>query len=73
MRLSTAGGPVTLGSTGLSMAIRRDDFEPLYLYPKTTLVEEWVGPVFSPDYWQQVQDDLSTVKLLHSHTRPNAW
>ncbi|EKO3925707.1 LysR family transcriptional regulator [Vibrio metschnikovii] len=73
VRLSTAGGPVTLGSTGLSMAIRRDDFEPLYLYPKTTLVEEWVGPVFSPDYWQQVKDDLSTVKLLHSHTRPNAW
>ncbi len=34
VRLSTAGGPVTLGSTGLAMAIRRDDFEPLYHYPK---------------------------------------
>lgn len=27
VRLSTAGGPVILGVTGLSMAIRRDDFE----------------------------------------------
>ena len=73
VRLSTAGGPVILGSTGLSMAIRRDDFEPLYGYPKATLVEEWVGPVCSPDYWQQVKADLSEVKLLHSQTRTDAW
>ncbi|UYI48741.1 LysR family transcriptional regulator [Vibrio parahaemolyticus] len=73
VRLSTAGGPVALGSTGLSMAIRRDDFEPLHEYPKTVLVEEWVGPVFSPGYWQQVKQDLSVVKLLHSQTRPDAW
>ncbi|MGP8308879.1 LysR family transcriptional regulator [Vibrio sp. YIC-376] len=73
VRLSTAGGPVTLGSTGLSMAIRRDDFEPLHDYPKTALAEEWVGPVFSPSYWKQVKQDLSTVKLLHSQTRPVAW
>ncbi|CAH1586381.1 MULTISPECIES: LysR family transcriptional regulator [Vibrio harveyi group] len=73
VRLSTAGGPVTLGSTGLAMAIRRDDFEPVYHYPKTKLVEEWVGPVFSPDYWQQVKSDLDSVKLLHSQTRPEAW
>lgn len=73
VRLSTAGGPVTLGVNGLSLAIRRDDFELLHDYKKTTLVDEWVGPVFSPDYWQQVKDDLSKVKLLHSQTRPQAW
>ncbi|ANQ23545.1 LysR family transcriptional regulator [Vibrio natriegens] len=73
VRLSTAGGPVALGSTGLSMAIRRDDFEPLHEYPKTLLVEEWVGPVFSPNYWQQVKQDVCKVKLLHSKTRPDAW
>jgi len=73
IRLSTAGGPVALGSSGLSMAIRRDDFEIPALYKSTVLVDEWVGPVFSPDYWQQVKNDLSQVKLLHSQTRPEAW
>ncbi|WP_064603328.1 LysR family transcriptional regulator [Photobacterium sp. J15] len=73
VRLSTAGGPVTLGSSGLSLAIRRDDFELLHDYKKTKLVDEWVGPVFSPEYWHQINKDLSKVKLLHSQTRPQAW
>lgn len=73
VRLSTAGGPVTLGATGLSMAIRRDDFELPHNYKHTQLVNEWVGPVFSPDYWQQVKSDLSKVRLLHSQTRLQAW
>lgn len=45
VRLSTAGGPVTLGTNGLSLAIRRDDFELLHDYKKTTLVDEWVIPI----------------------------
>lgn len=73
VRLSTAGGPVTLGTTGLSLAIRRDDFELFHDYKKMKLVDEWVGPVFSPEYWQQVKHDLSKVKLIHSQTRPQAW
>ncbi|MGF1698976.1 LysR family transcriptional regulator [Photobacterium makurazakiensis] len=73
VRLSTAGGPVTLGSTGLSLAIRRDDFKLQHDYRKTKLVEEWVGPVFAPDYWEQIKHDLTKVKLLHSQTRPQAW
>ncbi|KXO13966.1 D-serine dehydratase transcriptional activator [Moritella sp. JT01] len=73
VRLSTAGGPVILGSNGLSLAIRRDDFPLLHDYQQTPLVEEWVGPVFSPEYWQQVQNDAGKLKLLHSQTRPQAW
>ncbi|WP_028022914.1 LysR family transcriptional regulator [Enterovibrio calviensis] len=73
VRLSTAGGPVTLGTSGLSLAIRRDDFELVHDYHKTMLVEEWVGPVCSPAYWHQVQNDVSKIKLLHSQTRPMAW
>ncbi|MCC4265242.1 LysR family transcriptional regulator [Oceanimonas baumannii] len=73
IRLSTAGGPVTLGATGLSIAIRRDDFEQLHNYPKFSLVEEWVGPVVSPDYWQQVRGNAGAIKLLHTQTRPKAW
>lgn len=74
VRLSTSGGPVTLGSTtGLSLAIRRDDFEIDPNYVKIPLVEEWVGLVCSPDYWQQVNGSLQQAKLLHSQTRPDAW
>lgn len=73
VRLSTAGGPVVLGATGLSLAIRRDDFELPHKYKQTTLVDEWVGPVFSPEYWHQVKNNLSNVKVLHSQTRPRAW
>lgn len=73
IRLSTAGGAVTLGTTGLSLAIRRDDFKLEHDYNRQVLVEEWVGPVFSPDYWQQVRHSLSGIKLLHSQTRLSAW
>ncbi|MFW7523455.1 LysR family transcriptional regulator [Vibrio ostreicida] len=73
VRLSTAGGPVTLGTTGLSLAIRRDDFELPPGCKPTALVDEWIGPVFSPEYWQQLNNDLAKVKLLHSQTRPKAW
>ena len=73
VRLSTAGGPIALGATGLSMAIRRDDFIIPEYYLQQPLVEEWVGPVMSPDYWQVISKDLSRMKLLHSQTRPQAW
>ncbi len=73
VRLSTAGGPVILGASGVSLAIRRDDFELVYDYQKTALVEEWVGPVFAPAYWQSVSTGLSKVKRLHSKTRQQAW
>lgn len=73
VRLSTAGGAINLERSGLSMAIRRDDFAISNDYQQTPLVEEWVGPVMSPEYWQQVEQDLSAMKLLHSQTRPMAW
>ncbi|MEO9494852.1 MAG: LysR family transcriptional regulator [Vibrio splendidus] len=73
VRLSTAGGAVNLDATGLDMAIRRDDFKLTESYKQIPLVEEWVGPVCSPDYWQQAKDNLADVKLLHSSTRPDAW
>jgi LysR family glycine cleavage system transcriptional activator len=73
VRLSTAGGPVTLSSSDSSLAIRRDDFELIQDYRKIPLVDEWVGPVVSPEYWQRVKSNLSTIKLIHSDTRPKAW
>jgi len=73
VRLSTAGGPIKLEADDLSLAIRRDDFELVSDYKQRPLVEEWVGPVFSPSYWQQVKNNLSEVRLLHSETRLNAW
>lgn len=73
IRISTAGGPVTLGNNGLSLAIRRDDFNVVQHYQKTPLVQEWVGPVFSPAYWKEVKNNFNKIKLIHSDTRPNAW
>ncbi|PQJ67335.1 LysR family transcriptional regulator [Photobacterium angustum] len=73
VRLSTAGGAVQLGTNGLSLAIRRDDFECHRDYYKTSLVEEWVGPVFSPDYWEKVKHDLGSITTIHSATRASAW
>ncbi|BAJ02426.1 LysR substrate-binding domain-containing protein [Shewanella violacea] len=73
VRLSTAGGPVRLGTNGISLAIRRDDFESLEDNQITELVHEWMGPVCSPEYWQKIKDELSQMKVLHSQTRPQAW
>ena len=73
VRLSTAGGAINLQRSGLSMAIRRDDFAVAHDYQRTPLIEEWVGPVMSPEYWQQIEQDLKRIKLLHSQTRPRAW
>ncbi|WP_070962563.1 LysR family transcriptional regulator [Vibrio sonorensis] len=73
IRLSTAGGPVALGEAGLSMAIRRDDFDIPSDYVKHKLVEEWVGPVMSAQYWNSTQNNHLDITLLHSKTRPHAW
>lgn len=73
IKLSTAGGNINLRANHHNIAIRRDDFEVASQYATELLVEEWVGPVFSPDYWQQIQHNLNNVKLIHSETRPNAW
>ncbi|ELZ1259425.1 LysR family transcriptional regulator [Vibrio fluvialis] len=73
VRLSTAGGPVNLGSQGYHLAIRRDDFELTQPYQKQTLLAEWVGPVMSPQYWQSVQTKQQAMTLLHSQPRPLAW
>ncbi|MGX9416004.1 LysR family transcriptional regulator [Vibrio sp. WJH972] len=73
VRLSTAGGPVDLDESGLSLAIRRDDFDISPEYTTHNLVNEWVGPVFSPEYWNKVKRNLDDIVLLHSETRPSAW
>lgn len=73
IRLSTAGGPVVLSEAGLAMAIRRDDFDIPSDYAKHNLVEEWVGPVMSPQYWNMIQNNHASITLLHSKTRPDAW
>ena len=48
-------GPVDLDETGLSLAIRRDDFDNSPEY--TALLSQWwVGPVF-PEYWRKSQNN----------------
>ncbi|NQZ82193.1 MAG: LysR family transcriptional regulator [Colwellia sp.] len=73
VRLSTAGGKISLDHSGISMAIRRDDFVIDSNYVVHKLVEEWVGPVFSPEYWHKIQSNLDDLVFLHSETRLHAW
>ncbi|MDW6002762.1 LysR family transcriptional regulator [Vibrio mangrovi] len=73
VRLSTAGGPVRLGRSGLSLAIRRDDFVIDRDYRRTVLVDEWIGPVCTVDYWRQNSQSPERMKRLHTRTRPHAW
>ncbi|WP_136483628.1 LysR family transcriptional regulator [Vibrio sp. H11] len=73
VRLSTAGGPVNLEQSGLDLAIQRDDFAIDGDNGIHDLVPEWVGPVFSPQYWNRVRHNLDDMVLLHSETRPAAW
>ena len=73
IRLSTAGGNVDLASAGLSMAIRRNDFTVNSNYNIIDLGDEWVGPVLSPEYWKQIEGNLTDATLIHSDTRLNAW
>lgn len=75
IKLTTAGGDASLPSSSIrsSMAIRRDDFAIPADYEIHQLVAEWVGPVFSPEYWNKTKNDLANLTLLHSKTRPNAW
>lgn len=73
VRLSTAGGSIKLSNSGLSMAIRRDDFDIPDDYNVEHIVEEWVGPVVSPSYWNSINGRLDKISLLHSNTRVQAW
>ncbi|WP_087016786.1 LysR family transcriptional regulator [Thaumasiovibrio subtropicus] len=73
VRLSTAGGPVVLGAQGHDLAIRRNDFSIPQHYVQQPLVDEWVGPVLSPSYWQRILQDPRKMKRLHSDTRQYAW
>ncbi|MGY3572584.1 LysR substrate-binding domain-containing protein [Vibrio paucivorans] len=73
VRLSTAGGAINLASAGLDLAIRRNDFPIPEQYNVTPLVTEWIGPVCSPAYWDNIQNHLVDAKLLHTETRPCAW
>lgn len=72
VRLSTAGGPIQVGTQGIDLAIRRDDFPRQAHYHYQPLVTEWVGPVLSPSYWQEIKN-TGYWTLLHSATRPQAW
>lgn len=73
VRLSTAGGPVDFSHQGIELAIRREDFEMSSPCIKLPLLEEYVGPVCSPEYWQSIQNNVTQVVYLHSKTRAEAW
>ena len=73
VRLSTAGGPITLLNAGLDIAIRRDDSPIPSHYQITPLIAEWAGPVCTKEYWHSIEGEIRNAKVLHSQTRLTAW
>ncbi|MEN4832998.1 LysR family transcriptional regulator [Pantoea vagans] len=79
IHLAAGGGPVSFTS-GLDLAIRRDDFDWPESYHAEFLFEEKVGPVCQPDKisrWFTPSDDGLMLSLgegyLHTRTRPDSW
>lgn len=79
IHLAAGGGPVSFTS-GLDLAIRRDDFDWPESYHAEFLFEEKVGPVCQPDKisrWFTSSDEgllLSQgAEYLHTRTRPDSW
>lgn len=61
----------------ISVAIRASTIEPPKDAITRKLIDEWIGPVCSPEYAQSIRlaapADLSRAKLLSTRTRPEAW
>lgn len=75
IHLSGAGGRIDLARQGVDIAVRRNDFAiPLHMESKI-LSSERIGPVCSPDLASKISsvEDLESLTLLHSATRPRAW
>ena len=75
VHLAAGGGPFSFTS-GIDLAIRRDDFPWPDNYHAETLFGEKVGPVCRPEKvsgWFSSTDIASNAPRLHTRTRPAAW
>ncbi|PLZ03133.1 LysR family transcriptional regulator [Burkholderia sp. WAC0059] len=70
-------GEIDFARDNISIAIRLNTIPaPKNIVPRE-LVDEWIGPVCSPDYLRATQirepEDLARARLLATDTRPQAW
>lgn len=75
IHLQAGGGPVHLGA-GITLAIRRNDFNWPASYWSEPLFDEQIGPVCRPDRAMgliSASGPRPDAPLLHSRTRPSAW
>ena len=70
LHLMAAGGPVDFQSSGIDVALRRNDFAFDPRWHTRELAPERVGPVCRPD---QAATDPGRIVRLHTRTRPDAW
>lgn len=70
LHLMAAGGPVDFQSSGIDVALRRNDFAFDPRWHTWELAPERVGPVCRPD---QAAADPERIVRLHTRTRPDAW
>ncbi|AKM29959.1 hypothetical protein AB870_07325 [Pandoraea faecigallinarum] len=68
LHLHSAGGPLDFDTTGVDVAIRRNDFFWGHALAAEPLAHEWIGPVGLPAAF-----DTPRLTTLGTRTRPNAW
>ncbi|MEZ0603793.1 LysR substrate-binding domain-containing protein [Paraburkholderia sp. IW21] len=75
--LNTGSGEIDFSRETISVAIRLDTFKPPKDVEPKPLIDEWIGPVCSPEYMRSTMirtpDDLNRARLLATNTRPGAW
>lgn len=77
LRLATAHSPIDMVREGVSVAIRSSALTPPPDTIVRPLVQEWVGPVCSPEYARVKRlrgvEDLRRTRILHTLSRESAW
>ena len=77
LRFNMSHGPLDFARDNIGVALRLSAIDAPKDALITTVVDEWVGPVCSPEYLQSVRlqshADLTRARLLVSGTRPDAW
>lgn len=77
LRLAAANGPSDMVREGVSVAIRSSAIPVPPDAIVQPLMQEWVGPVCSPEYAHSNAvrgvDDLARIRILHTLSRQSAW
>ena len=73
LHVESSGGAVDFERSGVDVAVRRADFAIAPDVVSEPLMDEWLGPVCSPEYARSLRAGSVRATLLHTRTRPHAF